>query len=524
MSGPKSYSPPPRYSIKVFKGRLNEVFQLQNQLNDLLQHLSTCSVSDPTLNIAFGCNPAATELSEASKNALQSMVFDYKGKFGQETYDQIADEIESRIQELTTLLEKGDAIKKDFLEKQDQYQAYSEFARFRQSSIASFDKFKTLAMQPLREAMETALPELLQETQNRIGQIVLDEALPAFSFSFTQQAAKVKEQLLKTLEQKEGEVHAVRLETSNRALGLYRNLPAVKWIAEEPKATFETPETAAEIANLKSKIEDQIREIPDADQQEAYRKQYESIRSSPSRQQPYYYINLLLTIIKASKQLEYKTAIKALLQELTNPNLIVHPKWKTTKQHLLKRCNDLLNSDPVRDNEMLDIRTRHELWQKQNSTQLAEEALKTKEHQFLKFQILLQLENLGYTVADNLQVIDFDKEVNLLLKTRSGGNYLNLQFREDGSFRYLFKSTVPVKDLSVDQQKSKLGDMQITCDDFQQVLQDLKAMGLNLNIDQEAPIALKSILPLDEKEKKIVNQASNETKRVNPIRRKLMNP
>jgi hypothetical protein len=83
---------------------------------------------------------------------------------------------------------------------------------------------------------------------------------------------------------------------------------------------------------------------------------------------------------------------------------------------------------------------------------------------------------------------------------------------------------VPVKDLSVDQQKSKLGDMQITCDDFQQVLQDLKAMGLNLNIDQEAPIALKSILPLDEKEKKIVNQASNETKRVNPIRRKLMNP
>ena len=44
MSGPKDYSPPPRYSIQVFDGKLNEVFQLQSELKQLVEELKNANV------------------------------------------------------------------------------------------------------------------------------------------------------------------------------------------------------------------------------------------------------------------------------------------------------------------------------------------------------------------------------------------------------------------------------------------------------------------------------------------------
>ena len=58
MSGPKSYAPPPRYSMSVFNGKLNEAFQLQTRLKNLLHELEGYRVQDNNLHILFDCKEA----------------------------------------------------------------------------------------------------------------------------------------------------------------------------------------------------------------------------------------------------------------------------------------------------------------------------------------------------------------------------------------------------------------------------------------------------------------------------------
>ena len=520
MSGPKSYSPPPRYSMKAFRGQLNEVFRLQSRLSAILQRLETCAVSDPALKIAFDCRSEAAALRKAALEALVPLHFDYKGTFGQAAYDRVADEIERRAAALHQLLEQGEAHEAAFTEKQTHYQAYADFARFHQKSTASLEEFKVQALQILRENIENALPYLFQDTEHKIRQVSMDDApMPSFDFSFAKRAAHAHGELVRLLAAKEKEINTLRIRANEAALEQYPHLPPS--VVEEP----EGPADSAQMALLE-RIETLIGQLPDPASQQQSREMLAQLRNSTTLNQRFHYTQLHDQIVGALEQAERKAAIQALIKAFYEAATPTHPGVEVEKQRLLKRCTDLLDSTKISGNEWTDLHARFQKWHSDNHARLEEDAIKARERLFLKTQIVLQLENMGYTVLDDLRVVDFEKDNSLLLETKADGSYLNLQFRDDGSFRYLFKSETPVSTLSTDQQKSILHDMQVTCGDFQKVLNDLEAMGLPMTKNQEAPAALDAILPLEAEEKALVGKRSgkgSENER-NSLKNRFLNP
>ena len=99
MSGPKDYAPPPSYSIQVFDGKLNEVFQLQSKLKQLIEELKNSNVEDSGLHIKFDCQEALKSIEKQVNDALKRLEFNYRGSFGQDTYNKILNEINELIRE-----------------------------------------------------------------------------------------------------------------------------------------------------------------------------------------------------------------------------------------------------------------------------------------------------------------------------------------------------------------------------------------------------------------------------------------
>ena len=93
MSGPNDYAPPPSYSIQVFDGKLNEVFQLQSKLKQLIEELKNSKVEDTDLHIKFNCEETLKLIEKEVNMALKRLQFNYRGSFGQDIYNIILNEI-----------------------------------------------------------------------------------------------------------------------------------------------------------------------------------------------------------------------------------------------------------------------------------------------------------------------------------------------------------------------------------------------------------------------------------------------
>ena len=117
MSGPKDYCPPPQYSMQVFDGKLNSVFQLQIRLKKVCSEIEGLNIADSKLGIHFNCLHELNKIRNQIDIALKSPVFDYKGTFGQDTKNRIAGEIDVKIADLLNILNECEGIKNEFFEK-----------------------------------------------------------------------------------------------------------------------------------------------------------------------------------------------------------------------------------------------------------------------------------------------------------------------------------------------------------------------------------------------------------------------
>lgn len=66
--------------------------------------------------------------------------------------------------------------------------------------------------------------------------------------------------------------------------------------------------------------------------------------------------------------------------------------------------------------------------------------------------------------------------------------------------RYIFKIDKDKELLLADEQNAKLHEMKVTCDEFTAVLGDLAKMGLKINLRNEKPIELNSIITISKTE------------------------
>lgn len=489
MSGPKDYSPPPRYSMQVFDGQLNEVFQLQSKLKVLVEALRRACVEDKNLNICFDCQNELESIESEISAALKRLEFNYRGSFGQDTYNKILKEIQKRIRQLKVISDKCSDVLDDFHRKESDYKSYRVYHENYKQSQESFNNFKEAVGTYLKNNTPEDAGLIYTDAQSKLNLTNFDLAESPFEVGFNSKAeAFINDVVLEVLD-KEKEVNAIRMEFNNQILEKY---PHVKVKSKQKKLSKEVEAVSSKILRIiASGIAPEIAS--------KYRTELEDLQQSDSLKDVFYYQQLHDRILKAEKSNKNKEKIQELLISLNSFDW--NENFENEKNILIEYCLQLLNKVDVDSREVTRAQEKGKELRTKNDLQKEEEDILEKERVFLKSQIINSLENMGYEVMDDLEVIDFEKADDLLLQCKDKTNFLNLKFKEDGSVKYCFQIPENKESLSENEMKYKLSQMDETCGDFQKVLSDLAQMGLKMKLTNAKPTCEKWLLSITEKQK-----------------------
>lgn len=513
MSGPKCYSPPPRYSLQVFDGKLNQVFQLQSRLKMLCSEIEGLHVSDSALKIHFDCNRELGSLKKGIDDALKMLVFDYKGTFGQEVYDRVNSEIGLKSSALQKQLDSCNSIKAQFSHKQTDYESYRHYLLFHNNSRVSFDDFKKQILCYLKNNLESRLPDVFNEANTRIDTIKFQKEASTFTFGFNRKLEAEKLEIIQYVAQKENEINGIRAEISNKVLDTLHKTGMGHGLNKQGPAVPEGTEAVIE------KIRTLINQCDEPASRKVYSDYLRQLTESESLKDLYFFKELHDSILDAEKTKRTRIEVHGLLAELNETKL--HKTTEVERQNLVTRCLNLLASGSSRNKEVEALRLRLKQLVHHSNTCVEEDLIKEREHIFLKSQIVLCLENRGYEVMDDLEVIDFEQQSDLLLKVPDQENYLNLKFKADGSMRYVFQIPENREDLNTDQKNLKFHEMKVTCDEFRAVLQDLSTMGLNVNLRSDKPIEFDSLVSVP-KSKRDLLKAKSRSREKHQLRKKYL--
>ncbi len=511
MSGPKDYSPPPRYSMQVFDGKLNQVFQLQSRLKMLCYEIEGFQISDSKLNIQFDCKKELDKIRKKIDKALEVRGFDYKGTFGQETYDRIDGEIDLKISELTRVTNECEVIKTDFTNKKRDYDAFCSYLTFHENSGISFNDFKAQIAHYFKTELETRAPEIFNEANSQIAAVEFTKPKTAFDFGFNAKFNSEKQSVVEHIIEKEAAINKIRSETNNKAID----------ILKKGNGSKGKKKISEDVQTIVEKINSLIANCDEAAMRKKYKGDLERLTESESLVDIYFFKELHDSILETEKSRKSKVVINEVLSELSK--LSFHLSAQAGRETLVKYCLTLMNNSSIRKNELDEVQIKFERLKTHSDKFYEEDEIKNKEHLFLKSQLILCLENQGYEVIDDLEIIDFEKENDFLLKIKGQENYLNLKFKEDGSMRYVFQIPEDKGTLSTDQKNMKLHEMKVTCSEFQSVLKDLEKMGLKLNMRNEKPIELNSIVSITNKHKEKLKTKSKNQQQQEQLRKKYLN-
>lgn len=516
MSGPKDYSPPPQYSMHIFDGKLNQVFQLQSRLKMLSSEIQSFHVSDSKLNLHFDCRNELNKIRKQIDKVLKVLVFDYTGVFGQDTYNRIKEEIDLRVSELLKTLNECELIKTDFGRKKSDYNSFLTYLIFYENSNISFDEFKSQIVHYIKTNIESNSPEIYKEAEKKILAVVFSKPKSKFDFGFNSRIDLEKQSVIDHVIQRENLVNNIRAEISDKIIDKFQTTGSKINLAFKPDE-----KDSDEIKTILDKIRALIRNCDAEAIRNKYKAELEKLTESKSLKDIYFLKELHDSIYETEKIRKVKVEINSLLSEINSSSF--HPLSQTEKQNLVTLCLHLLKSSKISKNDFDDVQTKLGLLKNQSNEYLQKDEVKNKEHLFLKSQLILCLENQGYEVMDDLEVIDFEKESDFLLKIRGQENYLNLKFKEDGSMRYAFQIPENTDELNTDQMNLKLHEMKVTCDEFKSILKDLAKMGLKMNLRTEKPIELNSLISVSASQKETLKSKSQTKQQKQQLRKKYLN-
>lgn len=515
MSGPKSISPPPRYSMQVFEGKLNQVFQLQSRLSMLRSEIESFQLNDTKLNIHIDCNHELSKIRKQIERELMAVVFDYQGTFDQGTYYRINAEIEKRISGLMKIMEECEMIKAGFVKKKTDYDSYQSYLRFYENSFMSFNDFKNQIINYLKSNIEATLPELFKEANYKISVIEFNQHKTDFRFGFTSKFESEKRLVVDHVAESENLINAIRADISDKVIDKFQATSG-----KQKKAT-QSEKLSEETRIISEKIKSLIRNCEIAAIRKKYKADFDNLVDSDSLKDIYFFKELHDSIYEAEKTRKIKDGINAILSELNISPF--HEAVQAERQNLVKLCLASLNNYSITKNEFAELESKLGQLKTQSKKYFEEDEIKNREHLFLKSQLILSMENLGYEVMDDLEVIDFENENDFLLKIKGQENYLNLKFKEDGSVRYVFQIPENKDDLSTDQKNLKLHEMKVTCSEFHTVLQDLAKMGLNVSKKSELPIDFDTLVSVTKIQREKLGATKNIQRQGQQLRKKYLN-
>ncbi len=476
--------------MNAFDGRLNEFMRKQAQLAQMCIEMQEAEISDETFNIHFNCKESYDKIKTEIQKALTSMVFDYKGTIDKKTYDSIDNQIKERTQKLNEVINKSETILSEYNSKQKDYKSFLDYNLFVQNAQNSLEKFKTDTNENLNTNFAKQNAVLVEEAKKKYGTIVYEKASKEFTWGFDKIVEKEKNMVVNHLIEKENLIRDIRQELMDKVIDTDTKQKITATIKKKVVKPSE------EINTITLKIEILINNCNEKTISNNYSKQFNKLKQSESMNDLFFYQELHDRILENETSRRHKLIVNDIIAHLNSSSIDI--SLNQDKKLMLQKAINLLNNAKISEKEANCLKKETELFFIRNRKAAEDREIKKKEQLFVKSQIIMNFENLGYEVMDDLKVIDFEKEDDFYLKAPGQENLLNIKFKEDGSFRYVFEIPEKKEELSVDEQKLKLHEMQTTCDDFVAILNDLKQMGVNVEVKSDKPIELNSMITIPE--------------------------
>jgi hypothetical protein len=497
--------------MNAFKGALRDFMRLQSRLNQMKCDMLKAAIHDENLNIHYDLKESYGKISAEIEKNLVAMVFDYEGNIDKKTYDNIQNQINTRTQKLQEVIKKSEAILSDFNNKQKDYNSYTDYLSFVDNAKESFKKFKIELTENTEKTFSKDNPQLAQETMKKYGTIVLEEQTKKFDWGFDKLSEESKKEIFDYVTVKEEQIREIRNELLDKIIAQDSKQKSV--IVTKSK----DDKSSEEIKRVSQKIQLLINQCNDKTIVNDYTERFSKLKQSESMNDLFFYKELHDSILEKESSRKNKQTINKMLANVNSSS--IDKSINIEKETWVQKAINFINNTNVSEKEINVLKAEKELLLKKNR-QIAENLeLKKKEQHFIKSQIILNFEKMGYTVLDDLQVIDFEKENDFYLQAAGQENVLNIKFKDDGSFRYVFQIPQNKENLSVEEQKMKLHEMKTTCDDFVNVLNDLKQMGVDINVKSDKPIELNSMITIPESLNEKLQTQKKQTQRKQQIKK-----
>ncbi|MCD4794501.1 MAG: hypothetical protein K8R54_14790 [Bacteroidales bacterium] len=511
MSGPKSYK---TYSINVFEGKLNDIFCMQSDIIQIFKELKNFSVNDNERNIKFNCDDFTDKNQDEVNKQIKSFVVEYKGRFGQEKYDEFNKKIKSKVKSLNKFLNKLKKEKTDFSEKREDYQSYISYEKYYENSLNSLKRFKTNVIDYLEQNIDDEHLKKFEKTKNTIKQFKPTIKKLNFEYGFQDIEKTNKQKVSKFITQSENKLgdfkNIIVKSIINESLSQKKQVPQ----AEQTKSVKQNKE----IKNLTKKINEKINVLKDNKLRKKFISELNKLQKSKVLTDVYFYKEFLDNLKQSERTQEYKQEIKNFIYEINNTETASVLAEKRNK--FLQTAIGLLELPVIKQYSLNDFKTRYRVLKEKNIEEIHDEYVRKKENEFLKSQLVNGLQNMNYQVADDMEVIDFEKQSDFLLKVPNQKNYINLRIGKDNTIAYNFLIEENKDSLSIDQKRKKVTEMESACKGFKQVLEDLEKMGLKVNQTNDNAATEETIMQLPKKYRDKIKSEEKQKQRLQQTEKK----
>lgn len=491
MSGPKDYIAEPEYTKDAFAGELSNLQKSQSKLLLLLREVCAIDFRDEAMGIHINGANAIANLKEQILSICDPLVFDLEDSFRQDVYDRISNEIQQHQLNVNGLMQAGKNILNDLECKAEDYKSFMAYRLHVLSTEKALKEYKKVVLEKYTSNFyEQHAPNLILSATNEFNEIVINFKIQTFQLGFRNQKQPLIDSLMKEVKAIEVQIESKRSIFNQQAISILSKLPNHLFDTGIIQSSA-SQENSEDLKEIQQKIEYQIGLCVDPEIRMKWAKQFSDLKESKSLQMLHFYAQIHDEIIEDRKKSICKTNTLKILRTISR--IKVEGVLLEDKKLIVAHCNAILN-DKVHISEetvkSLEEAVRH-LKDRNNENQLKETKRKN-ELLFLKAQVIHSMENMGYEVLDNLELIDLEKQNNFYLKTTDEKNIINLKFDEYGQLRYFFQ--IPEeKELSTDEERKKLAEMQVSCDDFKKMMGQLRNLGLNIKIKDEKPVDAKFI-------------------------------
>ena len=270
---------------------------------------------------------------------------------------------------------------------------------------------------------------------------------------------------------------AAALEAEER-LREARDTVADEALARSVDAAPPSPEASPEVESLVQSVSDELADAP-GDVAAAVRQRLATLQESTVARSPSFYRDLLADLRRGTLRHGLRQRLDAVANAIQKTDVHIDVQAPLARTEALVTRLRESGSDNERHVAEAEVEAQRLL--AQSAAHHEEDAVREEEVRFVKSQIVESLSDLGYQVMGDLQVLDLERSADVLLQVPRQGNYVNLRFREDGQFVYNFLIPEDPDDLSRDDRRRKVAEMDSACDAFLGVLQELRDYGLDMD-------------------------------------------